>query len=63
MFTGSSLAGIIGVTELTYMARQIEDETFRVFEAFGLVTLTYLVCSLALMFGGAALASRFKLRT
>jgi polar amino acid transport system permease protein len=45
------------------MARQIEDETFRVFEAFGLVTITYLVCSLALMFGGAALASRFRLRT
>jgi polar amino acid transport system permease protein len=63
MFKGTSLAGIIGVTELTYMARQIEDETFRVFEAFGLVTITYLVCSLALMFGGAALASRFRLRT
>ena len=63
MFKGTSLAGIIGVAELTYMARMIEDETFRVFEAFGLITVTYLVCTFTLMFGGAALASRFRLRT
>ena len=63
MFKGTSLAGIIGVAELTYTARQLEDQTFRVFEAFGLITVTYLVFSFALMFGGAALASRFKLRT
>lgn len=63
MFKGTSLAGIIGVSELTYMARQIEDETFRVFEAFGLVTITYLICSFTLMMAGAALASRYRLRT
>jgi polar amino acid transport system permease protein len=63
MFKGTSLAGIIGVAELTYMARQIEDESFRVFEAFGLITVTYLAFSLAIMFGGAALASRYRLRT
>jgi polar amino acid transport system permease protein len=63
MFKGTSLAGIIGVSELTYTARQIEDETFRVFEAFGLVTITYLICSFALMMAGAALASRYRLRT
>lgn len=63
MFKGTSLAGIIGVSELTYMARQIEDETFRVFEAFGLVTITYLLCSFTLMLAGAALASRYRLRT
>jgi polar amino acid transport system permease protein len=63
LFKGTSLAGIIGVAELTYIARQLEDQTFRVFEAFGLVTVTYLVFSIGLMFGGAALASRYKLRT
>jgi polar amino acid transport system permease protein len=63
MFKGTSLAGIIGVTELTDIARQIEDNTFRVFEAFGVVTGIYLVCTFTLMLGGAALARRFRLRT
>lgn len=63
MFKGTSLASLIGVTELTFMARQIEDETFRVFEAFGLVTVTYIACTFIIMFGGAALATRFRLRT
>jgi polar amino acid transport system permease protein len=63
MFKGTSLAGIIGVTELTDIARQIEDNSFRVFEAFGVVTVIYLVCTFTLMLGGAALARRFRLRT
>jgi len=63
MFKGTSLAGIIGVTELTDIARQIEDSTFRVFEAFGVVTMIYLVCTFTLMLGGAALNRRFQLRT
>jgi polar amino acid transport system permease protein len=63
MFKGTSLASLIGVTELTFMARQIEDQTFRVFEAFGLVTITYIACTFVIMFGGAALAARFRLRT
>lgn len=63
MFKGTSLAGIIGVTELTDIARQIEDSTFRVFEAFGVVTVIYLICTFTLMLGGAALSRRFQLRT
>ncbi|MCT8990256.1 amino acid ABC transporter permease [Chelativorans sp. SCAU2101] len=63
MFKGTSLAGIIGVVELTDVARQIEDNTFRVFEAFGVVTAIYLICTLTLMLGGAALSRRFQLRT
>lgn len=63
MFKGTSLAGIIGVVELTDVARQIEDNTFRVFEAFGVVTAIYLIYTLTLMLGGAALSRRFQLRT
>ena len=63
MFKGTSLAGIIGVVELTDTARQIEDSTFRVFEAFGVVTGIYLICTFTLMMGGAALNRRFQLRT
>lgn len=63
MFKGTSLAGIIGVVELTDVARQIEDQSFRVFEAFGVVTAIYLVFTFTLMLSGAALARRFKLRT
>lgn len=63
LFKGTSLAAAIGVAELTYQARQIETQTFRVFEAFAAVTVLYLVGSFALMFLGAWSARKFKLRT
>lgn len=63
LFKATSLAGVIGVAELTYMSRDIEDKTFRVFEAFGVATIIYLVISFSIMFAGAGLAQRFKLRT
>jgi polar amino acid transport system permease protein len=63
MFKATSLAGVIGVAELTFQARDIEDKTFRVFEAFGIVTFAYLIGSFTIMFAGAALARRYRLRT
>lgn len=63
LFKGTSLAAAIGVAELTYQARQIETQTFRVFEAFAAVTVVYLAGSFALMFLGAWSAQKFKLRT
>jgi polar amino acid transport system permease protein len=63
LFKATSLAGVIGVAELTYMARDIEDKTFRVFEAFGVVTVIYLAVSFSIMAAGAVLARRFRLRT
>jgi polar amino acid transport system permease protein len=63
LFKATSLAGVIGVAELTYMSRDIEDKTFRVFEAFGVATIIYLVFSFTIMCAGAGLAQRFKLRT
>jgi polar amino acid transport system permease protein len=63
LFKATSLAGVIGVAELTYQARDIEDKTFRVFEAFGVVTIIYLAISFSIMAAGALLAKRYRLRT
>ncbi|MBN2225067.1 MAG: amino acid ABC transporter permease [Deltaproteobacteria bacterium] len=46
----SSLVMAIGVVELTHVARIIEAETSRVFEAFSMVTLIYLALSLVISF-------------
>jgi glutamate/aspartate transport system permease protein len=36
----------IGLVELTATAREINENTFRTFEAFGVVTVVYLVIAL-----------------
>ncbi|HBO3500699.1 amino acid ABC transporter permease [Pseudomonas aeruginosa] len=38
----SSLAMAIGLAELSYASRQVETETFKTFQAFGLATLLYI---------------------
>jgi polar amino acid transport system permease protein len=63
IFKGTSLAAAIGVGELTYQARQVESQSFRVFEAFSIVTLLYVLGSFILMFAGSMLARRYRLRT
>ena len=50
LFKNSSLCMVIGVAELTYMARQIESHTARVFEPFTVATLLYLSVSLLVSF-------------
>ncbi|SAI71375.1 amino acids ABC transporter permease [Bordetella ansorpii] len=61
LFKNTSLAMAIGVTELTKAAREIENVTFKVFEAYAVVTLIYLALSLLIMWGGDALARRSRL--
>jgi polar amino acid transport system permease protein len=46
----SSQAMAIGVAEMTYMARQVEANTFRGFEAFSIATLLYMMISLTVSF-------------
>ena len=58
LFKNSSLAMAIGVVELTHAVREVENESFRTFEVYLVATLLYLVCSLALMTGGAVLGRR-----
>lgn len=53
IFKGTSLGAVIGVAELTYQARLIESETYRVFETFTVISLAYLLGTLPLMWLGA----------
>jgi polar amino acid transport system permease protein len=58
LFKNSSLAMAIGVVELTHAVREVENESFRTFEVYLVATLLYLLCSLAIMSGGAVLGRR-----
>ncbi len=51
LIKNSSLVMVIGVMDLTYMARQIESYTFHGLEAFTISTLIYLTISLIVSFG------------
>lgn len=61
LFKNSSLAMAIGVAELTHAVKEIENQSFRTFEAYLLATLMYLGFSLLIMFGGALLERRTRL--
>jgi polar amino acid transport system permease protein len=52
LFKTTSLAMAIGVAEMTYSSRQIENETYRTFETFALASAFYLVVSFAIMLLG-----------
>lgn len=60
LFKNTSLAMVIGVADLTYVTRDIENQTFRTFEAYIVATAGYLVFSLMLMGAGALLARHFQ---
>jgi polar amino acid transport system permease protein len=63
LLKATSLAAAIGVAELSYAAREIENQSYRVFEAFSIVTFAYLAGTLSIMLLGAALSRRFRLLT
>src|SRR3979490_1674212 len=46
IFKNTSVALTIGLVELTATAREINENTFRTFEAFGVVTIVYLALAL-----------------
>jgi polar amino acid transport system permease protein len=52
LFKTTSLAMAIGVAEMTYASRQIENETYRTFETFTIATIFYMLVSFAIMFAG-----------
>lgn len=47
----SSLAMAIGVAELSYMARQVESQTFQAFQSFAVATVLYMVLILSMEAG------------
>jgi polar amino acid transport system permease protein len=61
LFKNTSLAMAIGVAELTYTVRDIENQTFRTFEIYLIGTVVYLAISLSLMGAGAAIARRTRI--
>lgn len=58
LFKNSSLAMAIGVAELTHAVQEVQNLSFRVFEAYTIATVLYLAFSLVLMAIGAALQAR-----
>jgi polar amino acid transport system permease protein len=60
LLKNTSLAMAIGVTELTAAGREIENYTFRTFEAYAVVTVIHLVLSFLVMGGGALLQRRYR---
>ncbi|MEA3123971.1 MAG: polar amino acid transport system permease protein [Caballeronia sp.] len=61
LFKNTSLAMAIGVAELTYTVRDIENQTFQTFEIYLVGTLIYLAISLSLMGVGAAVARQTRI--
>ena len=49
----------IGLAELSYASRQVETETFKTFQAFGIATILYVLAIVVLeMIGQQVLKSR-----
>ncbi len=61
LFKNTSLAMALGAAEMTYVVREIENQTFRTFEAYTLATAFYLAVSLGLMGIGALIAKRLQI--
>lgn len=59
LFKDTSLAMVIGVAELTYQVKQIENATFLTFQIFLVSTVIYLTISLLIAGFGALMAKRF----
>jgi polar amino acid transport system permease protein len=61
LFKNTSVAMAIGVMELTYQAREIENETYRTFATFGAATLMYLLGSFLIMLIVSRIYARYRL--
>ncbi|PMS33272.1 amino acid ABC transporter membrane protein 1 (PAAT family) [Trinickia symbiotica] len=61
LFKNTSLAMAIGAAELTYVTRQIENETFLSFESYFVATVVYLGISLVIMLCGARIAAHYRI--
>jgi len=59
LFKDTSLAMVIGVTELTYQVKRIENITFQTFQIFLISTVLYLAISLLIALLGAQIARRY----
>jgi len=60
LFKNTSLAMALGAAEMTYVVREIENQTFKTFEAYTLATVFYLTVSLSLMGAGVLVSRRLQ---
>lgn len=58
LFKATSLAMMIGVAELMHAVRQMENETYRTFEAFIVASICYLAISYLLIYLGSVASKR-----
>jgi polar amino acid transport system permease protein len=61
LFKNTSVAMAIGVVELTYQTREIENETYRTFATFGAATIMYLIGSFLIMYVGSRVKAHYSL--
>lgn len=62
LFKNSSLAMAIGLAELMYKTREIENDTFRTFEIYAICTVIYLTVSFGIMAFGQRIERRLRRR-
>ena len=60
LYMDTSLAYIIGVRELTRVARIIAEREFRAFEVFTFIALVYFICTFLLSLGARSLEKRLS---
>lgn len=60
LFKATSLAMTVGVADMMHATRQIENETYRTFEAFFIVSVAYVLMSWLIMGVGAYAGRRFS---
>lgn len=60
LFKATSLAMAIGVAEMTYASHQVENESFKTFEAFALASVFYWTVSFLIMGLGHAWSKRLS---
>ncbi|MGJ7611237.1 MULTISPECIES: amino acid ABC transporter permease [unclassified Variovorax] len=60
LFKSTSLAMVAGLAEMTYASRQVENESFRTFEAFAIASAFYWFGSFVLTYAGHFWSERLK---
>ncbi|MEG3001178.1 MAG: amino acid ABC transporter permease [Comamonas sp.] len=63
LWKGTSIATVIGATEMMYQAGQIESQTFRSFEVFAFASVAYLTVSLLITLLANWFQHRYPVRT
>ena len=61
LFKNTSVTMAIGVAELTYQTREIENDTYRTFATFGVATILYLMGSFLIMFIGSRVQAHYAI--